>query len=559
MNQSEAKPITVEVLQRFVDQGYLTDKQRDQLASASSGGLRSMIDNGLVPERAFAEVLSSAFRAPLITRQQLPSLALPGTQDLSGFLIQHEALPVSLVNGVLSLAMSDPSDEFTLQVLGSKLKCQVEPHVALRSELLEALARVYPNGRSADTKTGETETGKTKIGNVDLSDDQDLPDDLNSESVLVRDLHRLIQRAVSSNASDIHFEPVESRLRVRFRIHGLLRDIDSFSGQYADQVVARLKLMSKLDVTERRQAQNGRFKFPADGRMVDLRVSTLPLHDGESIVLRLLEFGLSQQSLQGLGFSDDIAESIQQAISSQQGLVLITGPTGSGKSTTLYALLNQLNRPELKLISIEDPVELNIAGINQIQVDEDYGISFAAALKTVLRQDPDVIMVGEIRDAETAQLAAQAALTGHLVLATLHTPSAASAITRLINLGLPEYLVSSTVKAVLAQRLLRRVCRDCQDQGQDTDSAEACSTCAGLKYSGRTTIAEYLPPSAFVSRISEQVGQVSEQLMATRLLNGVSLNDDAARLIACGETDQAEVFRVLGFHAQPSIQSSKPI
>ncbi|MFT6098061.1 MAG: general secretion pathway protein E [Arenicella sp.] len=558
MNQSEAKPVTVDVLQRFVDQGYLSGKQRDQLASASSGGLRSMIDNGLVPERAFAEVLSSAFRAPIITRQQLPSLALPGTQDLSGFLIQHEALPVSLVNGVLSLAMSDPSDEFTLQVLGSKLKCQVEPHMALRSELLEALARVYPNGRSADTKTG-----KTKTGNVDLSDDLDLPDDLNSDSVLVRDLHRLIQRAVSSNASDIHFEPVESRLRVRFRIHGLLRDIDSFSDQYADQVVARLKLMSKLDVTERRQAQNGRFKFPADGRMVDLRVSTLPLHDGESIVLRLLEFGLSQLSLQGLGFSDDIAESIQQAISSQQGLVLITGPTGSGKSTTLYALLNQLNRPELKLISIEDPVELNIAGINQIQVDEDHGISFAAALKTVLRQDPDVIMVGEIRDAETAQLAAQAALTGHLVLATLHTPSAASAITRLINLGLPEYLVSSTVKAVLAQRLLRRVCRDCQDQSQDTDSAEACSTCAGLKYSGRTTIAEYLPPSALVGQVSEGAscvsGQVSEQLMATKLLNGVSLHDDAARLIACGETDQAEVFRVLGFHAEPNSKLSKPV
>ncbi|MBL4670761.1 MAG: type II/IV secretion system protein [Arenicella sp.] len=543
MNQSESTPITVDVLQRFVDQGYLSGKQRDQLASSTRGGLRSMIDNGLVPERAFAEILSAAYQAPQITRQQLPTLALPGTQGLSGFLIQHEALPISLLNGVLSLAMSDPSDEFTLQVLGSKLKCLVEPHVALRSELLEALARVYPNGRSADAKTGK----------VDLADDLDLPDDLNSDSVLVRDLHRLIQRAVSSNASDIHFEPVESNLRVRFRIHGLLRDIDRFSGQQADQVVARLKLMSKLDVTERRQAQNGRFKFPADGRMIDLRVSTLPLHDGESIVLRLLEFGLSQLSLQELGFSQDIADSMQQAISSQQGLVLITGPTGSGKSTTLYALLNQLNRPELKLISIEDPVELNIAGINQIQVDEDHGISFASALKTVLRQDPDVIMVGEIRDAETAQLAAQAALTGHLVLATLHTPSAASAITRLINLGLPEYLVSSTVKAVLAQRLLRRVCRDCQR----ADSSEACSNCAGLKYSGRTTIAEYLPPSALVGQVSEQVGQVSEQSMATKLLNGISLHDDAARLIASGETDQAEVFRVLGFHAQPSTQPNE--
>ncbi|MGK0374576.1 MAG: general secretion pathway protein E [Arenicella sp.] len=527
MNQPHVKPASIDLLQQFVDRGYLSDQQRDQLCGLESGGLRSIIDNGLVPESIFAEVLSAAYHAPQIPREQLPSVALEGTVDLSSFLIEHEALPLSLADGVLRLAMSDPSDDFLLQVMGAKLKCRVEPCVALRSDLLEALLKVYPKHSSA----------VSSIGKVDL------PDDLDSDSALVRDLHRLIQRAVSSNASDIHFEPNESGLRVRFRVHGLLRDIDSFSAEQADQVVARLKLMSKLDVTERRQAQNGRFKFPADGRMIDLRVSTLPLHDGESIVLRLLEFDLSQLSLQGLGFSQEVADSMQQAISVQQGLVLITGPTGSGKSTTLYALLNQLNTAQLKLITIEDPVELNITGINQIQVDEDYGISFSAALKSVLRQDPDVIMVGEIRDAETAQLAAQAALTGHLVLATLHTPSAASAITRLTNLGLPDYLVSSTVRAVLAQRLLRSVCQTCLN----FDGAVTCASCAGVKYSGRTTIAECLPASAFV-------GQVSEQLLATRLLNGVSLADDARRLIAKGDTDQAEVFRVLGLHAESSIE-----
>jgi general secretion pathway protein E len=523
MNQSIVKSASVDLLQRLIDQGYLSDQQRDQLLSLEKGAVRSIIDNGLVPEVIFAEALSAAYQTPQIGREQLPSLAVEGTQDLSGFLIEHEALPLSLAEGVLSLAMTDPSDTFLLQVLAAKLKCQVEPYVALRSDLLEALIQAYPKHGSA----------ALSIGKVDL------PDDLDSDSTLVRDLHRLIQRAVSSNASDIHFEPLESRLRVRFRVHGLLREIDSFSADHADQIIARLKLMSKLDVTERRRAQNGRFKFPADGRMIDLRVSTLPLHDGESIVLRLLEFGLSQQPLQGLGFSQEIADAMQQAISAQQGLVLITGPTGSGKSTTLYALLNQLNTAQLKLITIEDPVELNIAGINQIQVDEDYGVSFSAALKTVLRQDPDVIMVGEIRDAETAQLAAQAALTGHLVLATLHTPSAASAITRLTNLGLPDYLVSSTVRAVLAQRLLRSVCRVCIN----TDSAVACANCAGVKYAGRTTIAECLPASAFK-------GQVTEQLLATRLLNDISLEDDARRLIASGETDQAEVFRVLGFHSE---------
>ncbi|MFT6406816.1 MAG: general secretion pathway protein E [Arenicella sp.] len=524
MNQSQAKPATIDMLQRFVDQGYVSEQQRDQLISAKNGGLRSLIDNGLVPERAFADAVSAAYQVAQIAADQLPDEVVDGCLKLSAFLVEHEALPISLAGGVLRVAVSDPSDDFILQVLRSKLKCQVEPVVALRSDLLEALAQVYPDQHSIDAIIGAI----------------DLPDDLDSDSVLVRDLHRLIQRAVSSSASDIHFEPIESRLRVRFRVHGMLRNIHSFSAEQADQVVARLKLMSKLDVTERRQAQNGRFKFPADGRMIDLRVSTLPLHDGESIVLRLLEFGLSQRSLQGLGFSQDVASSMQQAISAQQGLVLITGPTGSGKSTTLYALLNQLNRAELKLISIEDPVELNIAGINQIQVDEEYGVSFSAALKTVLRQDPDVIMVGEIRDTETAQLAAQAALTGHLVLATLHTPSAASAVTRLKDLGLPDYLVSSTLKAVLAQRLLRMVCQNCLN----ADSSASCLSCAGVKYSGRTTIAECLPAAAFL-------GEVSESVLSTRLLNGVSLLDDAQRLIASGETDQAEVFRALGFQTEP--------
>jgi general secretion pathway protein E len=527
MNQSQSTPKTVDILQQLADKGYVSEQQYEQLASGKNGRLRSLIDSGLVPERAFADAVSVAYQIAQIAGDQLPISAVEGCLELSAFLVEHEALPISLSGGVLSLAVCDPSDDFILQVLRSKLKCQVEPVVARRSDLLEALARVYPERHSATTG----------------ADTAELPDDLDSDSVLVRDLHRLIQRAVSSSASDIHFEPVESRLRVRFRVHGMLRNIHSFDAQQADQVVARLKLMSKLDVTERRQAQNGRFKFPADGRMIDLRVSTLPLHDGESIVLRLLEFGLSQLSLQGLGFSHDIANAMQQAISAQQGLVLITGPTGSGKSTTLYALLNQLNRPELKLISIEDPVELNIAGINQIQVDEEYGISFSVALKTVLRQDPDVIMVGEIRDTETAKLAAQAALTGHLVLATLHTPSAASAVTRLKDLGLPDYLVASTLKAVLAQRLLRKVCRGCLD----SESSGSCVSCAGVSYSGRTTIAECLPASAFF-------GDVSEEILAVRLLNGVSLHDDAHRLVANGETDQAEVFRALGFQSEP-IQS----
>jgi len=521
MNHTNTRSASADVLDHFVEQGYLSSAQLAQLKLLNADNLRSLIDNGLVPERAFVEVLSEVYQLRLLSREQMPRSAVPRTIELADFLIEHEVMPISLEGGILNVAMSDPFDEFALKVLRSKLECELTVYVALRSELLDALTQIY-------SKTG---SASAIVNNVDL------PDDLSNESTLVRDLHRLIQRAVSVNASDIHFEPIDSGLRVRFRVHGMLREIQSFDEGQRDQVIARLKLMSKLDVTQRRQAQNGRFKFPADGRVIDLRVSTLPLHNGESVVLRLLEFELSQLSLNELGFNDKIAESLQQAIRSQQGLILVTGPTGSGKSTTLYSLLNQLNRTELKLISIEDPVELKIEGINQIQVDEEHGVSFSAALKTVLRQDPDVIMVGEIRDTETAQLAAQAALTGHLVLATLHTPSAASAVTRLQNLGLPKYLISSTIKAVLAQRLLRCICRQCIGE---PDSG-SCANCAGTHYSGRTTIAELLPTEAF-----ESMNDVSENALSNRLLEGASLADNAHQLLQQEVTDPAEVFRVLG-------------
>lgn len=526
MNQAISPSAYIDVLEHFVDQAFLSTSQYREMSASQAGGLRSLIDNGLVPEREFAETLSRIYQVPLMPRDQLAKSVVDGTQGLASFLIEHEALPLSFQRGLLTLAMSDPSDEFTLQVLRAKLNSKIDVRVALRSDLLEALAATYAADRDVQAYAPAT----------------DLPDDLSSESSLVRELHRLIQRAVSMKASDIHFEPVDSSLRVRFRIHGMLRDVHSFMPEHAEQIVARLKLMSKLDVTERRQAQNGRFKFPADGRVIDLRVSTLALHDGESVVLRLLEFGLSQLSLPELGFRESVANSLRDAINTQQGLVLITGPTGSGKSTTLYSLLNQLNQSELKLISIEDPVELNIAGVNQIQVNEEHGISFAAALKTVLRQDPDIIMVGEIRDSETAQLAAQAALTGHLVLATLHTASAASAITRLQNLGLPNYLVSATLKAVLAQRLLRSKCKDCLSLSDS--EIEPCLTCSGVRYSGRTTVAEFLPTSAF-----DDSSDISEKMLAGKLLDGISLADDAQRLLTSGLTDQAEVFRVLGVTA----------
>ena len=322
-----------------------------------------------------------------------------------------------------------------------------------------------------------------------------------------------------------------------------MQEAHSFSLQQAAPVLARIKLMARLDVTQKRLPQDGRFTFPANGQVLDLRVSTMPLHNGESVVIRLLDPALGGLSLAELGYHVEVATGLEKAIEQQQGLVLVTGPTGSGKSTTLYSLLTRLNKPEIKIITIENPVEIVLPGINQIQVNDAHGVSFASALRSVLRQDPDVVMIGEIRDSETAKLAAQAALTGHLVLSTLHTSSAVSAISRLRDLGLADYLISATLNTVVAQRLLRVNCTKC-DINQPSNS---CRFCYGTAYSGRTTIAELL---AGLNDIDlSQPTQELEAALELRLLNQSTLRHDALRLLNEGVVDQAEVMRVLGIDA----------
>lgn len=530
MNQA----LNIAVIDRLAEEGFLTPAQasdfRESQAGSSVHGLLNILEKGAVPEKAFAEIVCALHGSEFLSADQLPTSAIEGTKPLSEFLLKHEALPLGLAEGKMRIAMSDPADSFVLKVLKAKLQCEIEPYIALRSDLLAALNKLYASNAEPSEAT-----------------DFEVPADLDNESTLVREIHRLIQRAVSMGASDIHFEPTNQALRVRFRESGMLHEVHTFAPSQSAQVIARLKLMSQLDVSERRQPQNGRFKFPADGKMIDFRVSTLPLHDGESVVLRLLEARLSQSPLEDLGFREDVVQKLKEVVSAQQGLVLITGPTGSGKTTTMYSLLHRLNRSDLKLVSIEDPVELNIQGINQIQVDDQHGLSFADALRTVLRQDPDVIMVGEIRDTETAQLAAQAALTGHLVLSTLHTSSAAAAVTRLQNLGLPDYLIGATLRSVLAQRLIRCRCPNCGDQAA-TDvirkKSPACVSCHGSSYVGRTSIAEYLELGN-LSNASLAFGNLEEEL-AKYLSNGLTLRDDAEQKIAAGLSDRAELIRVLG-------------
>ncbi|GAA6138245.1 GspE/PulE family protein [Arenicella sp. 4NH20-0111] len=498
-------------------------KNVPDVTAPNQGELRNLINSGIIPELELVHCINAISGFSVMDRDHFPLSALPESVGLSRFLKDHESIPVSINNGSLDLVMSDPSNTFIIKIVEAKLNCRVRPCIGVRSDIVSHLNQLY-----RDTQDS------TRAASVQ---NQDTPSDLDSDSPLIRDIHKLLQSGVSRGASDIHFEPSSAGLVVRFRVNGLLETVQNFSKDDRPRVIARLKLMSKLDVTQKRLAQNGRFQFPANGRTLDFRSSTLPLHNGESIVLRILEAQLGEAPLKELGFRQSVVDRLTHDVNLRQGLILVTGPTGSGKSTTLYSLLSMLNKPELKLITIEDPVEISLRNTNQIQVDEEHGVGFAAALKSVLRQDPDVIMVGEIRDLETAQLAAQAALTGHLVLATLHTNSAIAAMARLRNLGIPDFLIDSSLRGILGQRLIRKACVECC-----AVSENGCRQCNGTGFSRRTVVAEYLPFREHHT-LQTPVNELNNQL-----LDGMTMLSDANRLLSDGLTTEQEVHRVLGIY-----------
>ncbi|RBP47146.1 GspE/PulE family protein [Arenicella xantha] len=525
-------------LERFTDAGYLSKSLlRDAVEDASQPSLLSLLRHGSIPETVFAQTMCELFDVPLLTAHQLPVQAIAELDALGSFLHQQEVLPIDQSTAGLRLAMVDPSDEFTLKVMRSKCQCAVIPVVAARSDILAGLSRLYRQ----QVDQVEADSSAQAMPNSAITD-------IDNESAVVRAVHSLLQRAIAAKASDIHFEPYQQALRVRFRVSGVLQSAGSIDQSRIAPTMARIKLMSGLDVTQRRQPQDGRFKFPADGQLIDMRVSTMPLHDGESAVIRLLDPTLGHASLSELGYRQSVIDCLHAAMRQRQGLIVITGPTGSGKSTTLYALLNRLNLDQLKVISIEDPVEIAMPGINQIQVDTEHGVSFAKSLRSVLRQDPDVIMVGEIRDAETAKLAAQAALTGHLVLTTLHTNSAIETLARLRDFGVPDYLISATLKTVVAQRLVRLSCRFCQTLARGAD----CEHCQSTGYLGRTAIAEVLPSLVGVDWVNSKAS--NKQLLKSIRLDNMSLADDAARLLASGCIDELERLRVVGDEALSNLE-----
>ena len=406
---------------------------------------------GLVSERDVAEAEAGLLGLPLVRTADLPDQA-PELPDVSvRFLKQNLILPIAESDGELTVVMANPRDNFARRALAMASGRDIVTRVGIASEIENGIEKLLGGGRSAMGQIVESLGGEEE---GDLEDVEHLRD-LASEAPVIRLVNLILQRAVESRASDIHIEPFENRLKVRYRVDGVLQEVEAPPAKSTAAVISRVKIMAKLNIAERRLPQDGRIMHRVGGKELDLRVSTVPTSHGESVVMRILDRESVVLDFDSLGFDDDTRRQFVHQLEMPHGIILVTGPTGSGKTTTLYTALSALNRPERKIITVEDPVEYQLEGINQIQAKSSIGLDFAHALRAIVRQDPDVIMIGEMRDLETARIAIQSALTGHLVLSTIHTNDAAGGITRMLDMGVEDYLLTSTVNAILAQRLVR--------------------------------------------------------------------------------------------------------
>ncbi len=473
---------------------------------------------GLVTEKALVEALSDYLGWPVVDDNAEP---FSDTRLNSVFLERHRILPLQGERDTLYVAFVDPFDETAISGIRFALGAFI-PSLLTQSNY-DLLHRPHQN-----------EATPSDVSDVAL--DMERLADMASSEPVVRRVNSLVARASRGSASDVHIEPADGVFTVRYRIDGVLREMDAMPLAEGLAVVSRLKILSALDIAERRRAQDGRFTFPVEGRNIDLRVSTVPTDHGESVVLRLLDKQAVALDYTVLGYTDGQVRQIQKIIHEPNGLVLLTGPTGSGKTTTLYTFLSELADGSRKVLTIEDPIEYRLPDVLQSQVNPQIGVTFSSALRSFLRHDPDVMMVGEIRDKETAQIAIQAALTGHMVLSTLHTNDAASAITRLRNLGIADYLIASTVKGVISQRLVLRQCPACQGAG--------CTQCDGLGTKGRVAIAEVLSLSEATMEAVRTGG--SETDIKESDEGFVPIATDARRKIAAGLTSEAHVRRAIG-------------
>jgi len=540
------------------------DLARARPLHRESGGslLQLLVRLGLVSERDHAQASAEVLGLALLDARAVPEVAPESLLDALPlslrFLKQFHVCPLALHDGVLDLWLSDPQDPYAADAVRLAMGVPVRLHVGLRSEIDDLIERWYGQGRSAMGAIVETADGEGSA-----VDDIEHLRDLASEAPVIRLVNLVIQRAFELRASDIHIEPFENRLKVRYRVDGVLIEGESPPANLTAAVISRVKIMARLNIAERRLPQDGRIMLRVQGKELDLRVSTVPTAHGESVVMRLLDRDTVVFDFHRLGFTDAFLPQFRKVLEQPHGILLVTGPTGSGKTTTLYTALSQLNTADVKIITVEDPVEYQIEGINQIQAKPQIGLDFAHALRSIVRQDPDIIMIGEMRDLETARIAIQSALTGHLVLSTLHTNNAAGGITRLLDMGVEDYLLTSTINGILAQRLVRRLepehaqrylaspeeiekfgLRRLQPQGDIFLYRAQPSAIAPTGYLGRTTIMEFLVMNDELRRAVMRRAGMGEIEQIARAAGMRTMYEDGLAKALQGHTTLEEILRV---------------
>ena len=537
----------------------LKKAERVQKTSLAESLPQLLVKLGLCSELDVADAFVESGHFEKVTPEQYPlEMQLPETVSLR-FLKNYHIIGLQHTDDAMTVAMMDPEDQFTINGLRLATGKPIIAKVGLLSEIDAALDVQYGEDKSKMDKL-IADSATDDLGEEDLAHLKDLA----SEAPVIKMVNLIMQRAIETKASDIHIEPFEQSLKIRLRIDGVLQEIDAPNVKSTAAVISRIKIMAKLNIAERRLPQDGRIKVQMIGKELDLRVSTIPTMHGESVVIRLLDKENTVLDFIALGFAGRHLQQFIDVLSQPHGIILITGPTGSGKSTTMYAALKQLNTPERKIITVEDPVEYQMEGINQIQAKPQIGLTFASALRSIVRQDPDVIMIGEMRDLETARIAVQSALTGHLVLSTLHTNDAAGGITRLLDMGLEEYLLTSTVNGILAQRLIRKLCPSCKKGAiaapeivkelrlqRFAPESEivlyqpiGCSACSNTGYRGRLAIIEFLPMTDPIRKLimaHEEAGTI-QKLAITEGMQ--TLYENGLVKVIEGITTLEEVMRV---------------
>jgi general secretion pathway protein E len=554
------------IAERLVEEGKLdrrgVERAQRLVADSRESLLHVLAKLGLVAERDLAEAIAVALELPLVNPKDYPERPLLEDRLSLRFLREARLIPIAETSDGLLVAMADPLDRFAEEAIALVVGASIRRCVAVPAELEAALDRLY--GGDSGEASGDT-AGNEVTGEFDsLDTDVERLRDLASEAPVIRLVNQIIARAVEARASDIHLEPSENGLKVRFRVDGLLREAELLPARLRPAVISRVKIMAKLNIAERRLPQDGRIKIAVRGTPLDLRVAVTPSLHGEAAVLRLLHRESVALDFAALGIGGANLESLLRMLDRPHGIILVTGPTGSGKTTTLYAALSRLNTAERKILTVEDPIEYQIEGVTQIQVQPAIGLDFAGVLRSLLRHDPDVMMVGEIRDRETAEIAIQAALTGHLVLSTLHTNGAAGSIARLIDMGVPEYLLASTLTGAMGQRLVRTLCPDCrepfetlpelaQELGLDRLAGSGpvrlwrprgCESCHGTGFRGRTTISEVLVASDVLRRLILKRSDARELHQAAVSEGMTAMFEDGARKALAGISTIEEVLKV---------------